>query len=143
MGTWLKAHLAPEEFRPVSQIDDDGPARLPTTPFDRARALKLAERLFTGLRYPVVLPERLQRQIPYVLRHFPHHLDFDAWAKADAWEASQDPAFIVWLAPEVVTLEEKLAAFDPDVHAGEVMPFLSEIADDEGLSEGSKRRGKT
>jgi hypothetical protein len=138
---FMNQQLEPEDPRPDSQNDDEDTGRLPVSPVERSRALKSAYSLFMDLRMRDNLSSHIKRQISYVLRHFPDSRDFDHWARTDAWEASQDPAFVAWLAPEVTTLEEKLAAFEPAVHGGEVMPFLSEFADDEAISKGSNRHG--
>lgn len=98
--------LAPEDPRscvdPQEPVIPDDIERGPTTPQERAQALKDAYEFFRlGLAGSGKdnLPERLRRQIPYVLRHFPTGHDIDGWALADAREKAMDPKYIQWLAP--------------------------------------------
>ncbi len=98
--------LAPEEPRPY--VDSGEPAfpddleRGPTTPQERAQALKDAQALFRqGLAGSKKdnLPERLRAQIPYVLRHFPTHHEINGWAAIEAREKRLNPRYKQWSAP--------------------------------------------
>ena len=101
--------LAPEEPRhryPDDPVFVDSIARGPTTPQERTRALCLAYEFFRfGLYYPKNenLTEKLRRQIPYVLRHFPDNRDIENWAQSDERNLRQDPSFRAWLLPEVMS----------------------------------------
>ena len=98
--------LAPELPRPYvdpqEPVIPDEIGRGPTTPQERAQALKNAYEFFrlglAGSRKDN-LPERLRRQIPYVLRHFPVGHEINDWALADAREKALDPKYKQWLAP--------------------------------------------
>jgi hypothetical protein len=100
--------MAPEEQRPRFLSDQDPVypdtiERAPTTPQQRTLALCRAYEFFRfGLSGSGRnnLPERLGRQIPYVLRHFPEPGELDGWAKSDEWAKQKDPKFKLWLMPE-------------------------------------------
>lgn len=62
--------LEPEEAPNDEASVPDTIPRLPVSATDRAAVIIEAERFFKSLR-GAGLPERLRRQIPYVLRHFP------------------------------------------------------------------------
>lgn len=72
-----------------------------TTPKERTTSLRSAYEFF---RFCLMgadnLVEQQKRQIPFVLRHFPESHEINLWAKMDAWEATKNPAFKQWLAPE-------------------------------------------
>ena len=99
--------LAPEDPRtryPHENSFSQSIKRGPTTPWERATALRQAFELFRfGLSGGENLTEKLKRQIPYVLRHFPDIREIEHWARADEHNAKRDPAFRVWLLPEVKT----------------------------------------
>lgn len=84
----------------------DSIERGPTTPQERTRALRGAYQLF---RFGLLgsgknkLPERLSRQIPYVLRHFPDAREIQSWARSDAHAKREDPNFKQWLMPQEKT----------------------------------------
>jgi hypothetical protein len=77
--------------------------RGPTTPQERTRVLCGAYQFF---RFGLLgfgknkLPERLSRQIPYVLRHFPDAQEIGSWAMSDARAKRDDPNVKQWLMPE-------------------------------------------
>jgi hypothetical protein len=93
--------LSPEEGSLDSQKsgEDVVPGRPEVSPAERARALQLAWRLFRGLKAVDEIPEHLNRQIPYLLRHFPDEHEITVWANRDAREAAGDAEFTAWLAP--------------------------------------------
>ena len=97
--------LAPEEPKtpyPHQPVFVQSIERGATTPQERARALRQACELFRfGLSGGANLTEKLRRQIPYVLRHFPDISELEHWARADEHRAKRDPALRVWLLPEV------------------------------------------
>lgn len=74
--------------------------RPPVTPSQRARALRLALEFFQSLRSAANLPQAQKRQIPYVLRHFPHGHEIAYWAHCSAKAGAADPGYEIWLAPE-------------------------------------------
>lgn len=101
--------LAPEKLRSayfdtVEPVIPDSIERGPTTPQERAYALRSAYEFF---RFGLMgskkdnLPERLRRQIPYVLRHFPEGREINSWALSDERVKTLDPNFKQWLSPEV------------------------------------------
>jgi len=102
------AQMAPEEPQPgcfdrgvlaVAQTIQRGA----TTPQQRTLALCRAYAFFrfglsgSGRNH---LPERLRRQIPYVLRHFPDNHEIQSWALSDAYVGRMNPGFRQWLMPQ-------------------------------------------
>ena len=85
------------------RVYPDSIERGPTTPLERTRALCGA---YQFLRFGLSgsgkskLPERLSRQIPYVLRHFPDAREIGRWARSDAHAKREDPNFKQWLMPQ-------------------------------------------
>lgn len=74
LGLFLAPELPRRYVDPEAPVFPDDIVRGPTTPQERAQALKDAYAFFRlGLAGSKAdnLPERLRRQIPYVLRHFP------------------------------------------------------------------------
>lgn len=98
--------LAPEEPRtgyPDEPVFAQTLDRGPTTPQERAQALRQAYEFFRyGPQGANNLTEKLSRQIPYVLRHFPEGRDVEHWARADERSIRQDTAFRAWLLPQVM-----------------------------------------
>lgn len=96
--------LAPEE--PRTRYPDEpnfvqSVERGPTTPQQRACALRQAFEFFRfGLIGGANLTEKLRRQIPYVLRHFPDIREIEHWARMEK-RFRNDAEFQVWLLPEV------------------------------------------
>lgn len=99
--------LAPEEPRhryPDDPVFVDSIERGPTTPWERAIALRQAFELIRfGLSGGENLTEKLKRQIPYVLRHFPDIREIEHWARSDGRRATKDGEFLAWLLPEVLS----------------------------------------
>lgn len=100
--------LAPEEPRtgyPDEPVFAQTLDRGATTPQERAHALRSACEFF---RFGLLgankdkLTEKLKRQIPYVLRHFPEGRDIDRMVRDDARNFRQYPAFRAWLLPQVM-----------------------------------------
>ncbi|MEO5658572.1 MAG: BPSL0761 family protein [Polaromonas sp.] len=98
---WYFKELEPEKnsIGVQKSAEDDEFVRRAVSPAKRARALQLAWRLFVNLKSMTDLPEHLNRQIPYVLRHFPDEHEITGWAHRDAREAAGDAEFTAWLAP--------------------------------------------
>lgn len=104
-----RPEMAPEKAKsrfPGDQdpVYPDSIERGPTTPQERTRALRGAYQFFLlGLSKSGKnkLPERLSRQLPYVLRHFPDALEIQSWARSDAHAKREDPNFRQWLMPEL------------------------------------------
>lgn len=105
------SRLSPENLRstyvdPQEPVIPDSIERGPTTPQERAYALRSADEFFRfGLLWSKKdnLPERLRRQIPYVLRHFPEGHEINNWALSDARAKTLDPKFKQWLTPEAAS----------------------------------------
>lgn len=100
--------LAPEELPATKGVHgaehSDGIERGPTSPQERTRALCLAADYFrSGLRGPdeYELTDDLQRQISYVLRHFPKSSDVTRWAKSYQYTIAKDAGHQVWLLPSL------------------------------------------
>lgn len=97
--------LAPEEPRtryPDEPVFAQSIERGPTMPQERTIALRQAFELFRfGLSGGANLTDKLRRQIPYVLRHFPDSREIEYWSRSDERRASMDVAFRTWLLPEV------------------------------------------
>ena len=98
-------YLEPEEPRvrfPDDPVFAASIERGPTLAHERARALRQAFEFFRfGLRGRDNLTDKLRRQIPYVVRHFPEVQDLEHWARLDELNVRQDPAFRAWLLPEI------------------------------------------
>ena len=100
------SNLAPEPSMAVGQtrsVYQDAIERGPTTPQERMRAICEAYEFFRfGLLWGRTdnLPERLRRQLPYVLRHFPETFVTQRWATNDAKLHQSNPAGRQWLAPD-------------------------------------------
>lgn len=99
----VRPGLAPEEPR-TPYLDEpmymQSIERGPTTPKARAIALRMAYELFHfGLSGAENLTDKLRRQIPYVLRHFPDTRTIESWARIDEYNIKQDDAFKAWLLP--------------------------------------------
>ena len=97
--------LAPEEPRtrhPDERVFAQNIERGPTPPRERAIALRQAFELIRfGLSGGENLTDKLRRQIPYVLRHFPDIRDIEQWARIEERRAKKDGKFRAWLLPEV------------------------------------------
>jgi hypothetical protein len=104
-GLWTSFELEPEKESVLSRspVRPEPLERGPTTPSERTRALRLAERFFCGIEFAPNLTEVQKQQIPYVLRHFPRGYEIANWAAHEAElqrNAGQDSRFKAWLAPE-------------------------------------------
>lgn len=79
--------------------------RGPTKPEQRTHALRTAYEFFRiGLLNADNLTTEQRSQIPFVLRHFPEGHEINFWAKMDARQAKENPAFKQWLAPSDIYL---------------------------------------
>ena len=97
--------LAPEEPRtryPHERVFAASIERAATTPQERARALRQAYEFFRfGLNGGANLTDKLNNQVPYVLRHFPDIRELENWARIEEHNSRQDSTFRAWLLPWV------------------------------------------
>lgn len=102
LGLFLAPELPRPYVDPGEPVFPDDIERGPTTPQERVQALKDA---YTFFRHGLAgskkdnLPERLRRQIPYVLRHFPTGHEVNDWAMIEAREKRLAPRYKQWFAP--------------------------------------------